>query len=174
MAGHSKWKQIQHQKEIADQKRGQLFSKLLNTITIAAKQDSNPEFNPRLRAAIDKAKQNNVPQENIERAIKRAKEKADSLEELTIEAYGPGGTAILAEAVTDNRNRTIAEIKKILSENGGKWAEAGSVRWAFSVESGSRIPKFKQQISPEDKIKLDALVKILENHDDIQKVYTNT
>lgn len=173
MSGHSKWAQIKHKKGAADQKRGQLFGKLLNAITVAAKRDSNPGFNPRLRTAIEKAKQNNVPQDNIARAIKRASEKSGALEELILEAYGPGGAAILIEAVTDNRNRAIAEVKQILNENNGKWAESGSVRWAFAAGNGSWAPKFKQEISSVDKTKLDALINALENHEDIQKVCIN-
>jgi len=174
MAGHSHWKQVQHKKGTADQKRSQLFGKLLNAITAAAKQDPNPEFNPRLRTAVEKAKQASVPQENITRAIKRASEKNDALEELVLEAYGPGGVAIIMEAITDSRNRTVAEIKHILNENGGKWAESGSVQWAFETKNGLRAPKFKQELSTEDKEKLDNLVNALENQEDVQKIYTNS
>lgn len=173
MSGHNRWKQIQHKKGAADQKRGQLFGKLLNAITAAAKQGPSPEFNPRLRTAVEKAKQNNVPQDNIARAIKRASEKSGELEELILEAYGPGGVAILMEAITDSRNRAIAEIKQILNENNGKWAESGSVQWAFEIKGGMRIPRFKQELNQEDKTKLENLVKILEKHDDVQKVYIN-
>ncbi len=174
MSGHSKWKTIKHKKESADQKRGQVFSKLINTISIAARQESNPQFNARLRAAIEKAKENKVPQENIERAIKRASEDKN-LEELTIESYGPEGVAILIEAITDNKNRTISEIKKILSDNNAKFAEVGSVRWAFEAldSGGGWQAKFKQEISAVTKEKLISLISELENRDDIQKVYTN-
>lgn len=183
MAGHSHWAGIKHKKGAADQKRGQLFSKLLKTITIAARQEPNPQFNPQLRAAIEKAKANNVPQDNIERAIKRAFEAGENLEELIIEAYGPEGVAALIEAATDNKNRTIAEIKKILNEQNAKWANHGSVRWAFEQVTDSRgldadirgkwQPKFKQEISRDAKEKLQNLIKKLENHDDVQVVYTN-
>src|SRR3989338_6534246 len=104
MSGHSKWKQIKHQKEAADQKRGLLFSKLLKAIAIAAKDDSNPQFNLRLRAAIREAKEGNVPFDNIERAVKRASERSEALEELLLEGYGPGGAALLIVATTDNSN----------------------------------------------------------------------
>ena len=175
MSGHSKWKTIRHKKESADQKRGQIFSKLINAISIAARTESNPQFNARLRAAIEKAKENKVPQENIERAIKRASEDKN-LEELTIEAYGPEGAAILIEAITDNKNRTIAEIKKTLSDNNAKFAEAGSVRWAFEpLDSGSGWQaKFKQAISADAKGRLTSLISELENCDDVQKVHTNS
>ena len=177
MAGHSKWAQIKHHKGIADQKRGQLFSKLLNAISAAARADPNPEFNPHLRAAIQKAKEHNVPSENIERAIKRATEATKGLEELILEAYGPGGVAILMEAITDNRNRTTAEVKKTLSEMGGKWAEVGSVRWAFEEVRGGRAgrwqTKFFQSISAEDKQNLAKLVAAIEELGDVERVYTN-
>src|SRR3989344_8073236 len=149
MSGHSKWKTIRHKKESADQKRGQIFSKLINAISIASRTESNPQFNARLRAAIEKAKENKVPQENIERAIKRASEDKN-LEELVIEAYGPEGAAILIEAITDNKNRAIAEIRKILNDNNAKIAVQGSVRWVFESTADSHgkwQAKFKQEIS---------------------------
>jgi len=178
MSGHNKWSQIKHQKESADQKRGQLFSKLLKSITIAARINPNPNSNLELQTAIKKAKDANVPLENIERALKRATEKSDDLEELVMEAYGHDGVAILIEAITDSKNRTVAEIKKILNDTGGKWAEAGSVRWVFEEsrgEEGDRWKaKFPQKISEENAEKLNHLVAALENHADVQKVYTTS
>lgn len=176
MSGHNKWTQIKHQKGANDQKRGQLFSKLLNSIAIAARSDSNPDFNPRLRAAILKAKDANVPQNNIERALKKALDKSDRLEELLLEAYGPGGIAILLEAITDNKNRTVAEIKKILNDAGGRWAETGSVTWAFEKNRGEEErwkAKFPQALSLDDSLKLKNLMRALENYPDTQKVFTN-
>lgn len=173
MSGHSHWAGIKHKKGIADQRRGHLFSKLLAAITAAARTDPNPDFNPRLRAAVEKAKENKVPLENIERAIKRASEGGQNLEELTLEAYGPGGAALLIEAVTDNKNRTIAEVKKILSEHDGKWAEGGSVRWAFEQKEGGWRAKFPQQLKEDDRVKLSALTEALRNHGDAQEVFTN-
>jgi YebC/PmpR family DNA-binding regulatory protein len=176
MSGHSHWAGIKHKKGLADQKRGQLFSKLLNAIAIAARENSDPEFNPKLRAAIEKARANQVPVGNIERAIKRSLEDKN-LEELVIEAYGPEGVAILITAVTDNKNRTIAEIKKVLDEYGAKWAQPGSVRWAFELPTGGEgdwQAKFKQKISDEAKQQLRKLTEELENRDDVQKIHTNT
>ncbi len=177
MSGHSHWAGIKHKKGIADQKRGQLFSKLINVISIAARQEPNPQFNSQLRTAIDKAKENQVPQEKIEAAVKRASEDKN-LEELIIEAYGPEGVAILIEAITDNKNRTIAEIKRIFIENNAKIAEPGSVRWAFEQikgESGlSWQEKFKQQISAEAREKLQKLIEELLEQNEVQEVYTNT
>lgn len=172
MSGHSHTKTIKHEKDATDQKRGRLFSKLLNAIAIAAREEPNPQFNPRLRTTIEKARQNNVPQENIERAVKRASEDKN-LEELIIGAYGPEGVAILIEAITDNKNRAIPEIKKILHNHDAKFAEPESVLWAFENIDGHRQAKFKQQISEESKNKINELIEALENQDDIQKVYTN-
>ncbi len=172
MSGHSHFSTIKHKKGTADQKRGQLFSKLLNTVAITARHESNPQFNPRLRTAIEKAKENKVPQEKIEGAIRRASEDKN-LEELIMEAYGPEGVAILIEAVTDNKNRTVAEVKKILNDNNAKWAEPGSVRWTFEQISAGWQAKFKQEISAEAKEKINLLIQELEGYDDIQGVYTN-
>lgn len=179
MSGHSHWAGIKHKKGTRDAKRGVLFSKLLAAVSIAAKPKPNPQFNPRLRAAIDTAREANVPNDNIERAIKKATEKNDSLEELLMEAYGPGGAPLLIEAVTDSRNRTVSEVKNILSDLGAKWAEPGSVRWAFSPAGQSTgdaahwAPNFNQPISPVDKDKLLTIIGALEDHSDVQRVYTN-
>jgi YebC/PmpR family DNA-binding regulatory protein len=172
MSGHSHWAGIKHKKEITDQKRAKVFSKLLSAISAAARTETNPDFNPRLRAAIAKAKEASVPAENIERAIKKASD-ANDLEELTFEAYGPSGSAIFIEALSDNRNRAVQEIKTILKEHGGKWAESGSVRWAFEPAGGEWKAKFPQDIAEEDKVKLFALLEALEDHDAVQTVYTN-
>lgn len=175
MAGHSKWKTIRHKKEITDKKRGQLFAKLLSAIRIAAKHEPNPDFNPRLRTAVEKAKEAHVPQENIERALKQSDNK--NLEEVIIEAYGPSGSAIIIEAITNNRNRTINEIKSILSDFRAKFAEPGSVRWSFiapSAGSPSWQPKFKQKLGNEDERRLNELTEALQEHDDVQKTFTNT
>src|SRR3990167_1828281 len=121
MSGHSKWKQIQHKKGAADLKRGRIFSKLLRAISVAAKTEPNPQFNPRLRSAIETAKENNVPADNIERAISKASE-AKNLEDVVVEAYGPEGSALIITAVTDSKNRTINEIRNILNERQAKMA----------------------------------------------------
>lgn len=168
MSGHNKWSQIQHRKSATDKKRSAIFSKLLNAISVAARNEQNPDFNPRLRSLVEKAKENNVPQENIQRVIKKTDE-ADQLEELIIEAYGPGSVALIIECITDNRNRTISEIKHLLNENGAKFAEQGSVRWAFD---GDR-PRFPQKISAEDQEKVSRLIQKLEERDDVQKIFTN-
>jgi YebC/PmpR family DNA-binding regulatory protein len=134
MAGHSKWAQIKRQKGAADIKRGAIFTKLAREITIAAKTGlPDPEHNFRLRLAIQHARENNMPAENIERAIKRATGGVEGaeLQEVMYEGYGPGGAAILVQAMTDNRNRTVAEVRSTLTRAGGSLGEAGSVAWQF-------------------------------------------
>lgn len=173
MAGHSKWAQIKHKKASTDQKRGQLFSKLLNAIAVSARGNPDPAFNPRLRAAIEKAKENQVPQENIERAIKKASE-AKNLEEIIIEAYGPEKTAIIIEGITDNKNRSINEIRALLNENGAKIAEQGSVLWLFEKKNNEWQSKFKQTISKEGEQKLAILIEKLRERGDVLKTTTNT
>ena len=176
MSGHSHWSGIKHKKGAADAKKAAAFGKLCAAITAAAKTESNPDFNPRLRGAIDRARSVQVPNESIERAINKAKDSTENLEELIFEAYGPGGVAILMEVVTDNRNRSVSEIKKVLSDTAGKWADPGSVMWAFEKKSptgGEWEAKFKQPLSPEDTEKLNELIEELEDHQDIQRVHTN-
>ena len=167
MSGHSKWSSIKHKKAIADKKRGQVFSKFLNTISVAARDGTDPQFNSRLKSAIEQAKKNNVPQGNIERAIKKASGK--ETEEMVIEAYGPGGVAMIIKASADNHNRTISEIKHVLSSHNSKIAEPGSVLWSFNGDK----PKFTQEINEKDRSKLNKLLEELENRSDVQKVITN-
>ena len=133
MSGHSKWANIQHRKGRQDKKRGKLFSKLIREVTVAAKYGSDPSANPRLRVAIDKAKSQSIPKENIDRAISRGsgEEEGFNFEEVTYEGYGPGGAAILIECMTDNRNRTVAEVRHALSKFGGNLGSDGSVSYLF-------------------------------------------
>jgi YebC/PmpR family DNA-binding regulatory protein len=171
MSGHSHWSGIKHKKEITDAKRGKVFSKLLMAISVAAKTEPNPDFNPRLRTAVAKAREASVPQDNIERAIKRANETAESIEELLFEAYGPGAVALLIEATSDNRNRAIQEVKTVLRDHNGKWAEAGSVQWAFEKTTDGWKAKFPQEISEEDGEKLERLIDALEELDAVQAIH---
>ncbi len=134
MSGHSKWHSIRHKKGALDAKRGKLFTKLIKEITVAARLGGgDPEANPRLRTVIQKAKEANMPKENIEKAIKKGTGELEgyNLEEVIYEGYGPGGVAIMIDAMTDNRNRTTAEIRSILSKNGGNLGENGCVSWIF-------------------------------------------
>lgn len=132
MSGHSKWSSIKHQKGAADAKRGAVFSKLSRAITVAARHGTDPGMNFQLRVAIDQAHTANMPKDNIERAIDKAKgSDAAKLEEIIFEAYGPGGTGFLIEAATDNHNRSTGDIRAVLNKNGGKLAESGSVGYLF-------------------------------------------
>jgi YebC/PmpR family DNA-binding regulatory protein len=134
MSGHSKWASIKHKKSAVDAKRGKIFSKLIKEITVAARLGGgDPEGNPRLRVAIQAAKGQNMPKENIARAIKKGTGElaGTSYEEYNYEAYGPGGVALLVNCLTDNRNRTVAEIKHIFERHGGNLGEPGCVSWIF-------------------------------------------
>jgi len=136
MSGHSKWSQIKRQKGVTDAKRSQVFTKLGREITVAAKHGGpDPESSPRLRLAIDRARDANMPKDNIERAIQRATGAGSEtqLEEILYEGYGPGGIAILVEALTDNRNRAVSDIRNVFARGGGNLGEAGSVAWQFET-----------------------------------------
>jgi len=136
MAGHSKWANIQHRKKAQDAKRGKLFTKLIREIVVAAKMGGgDPDSNPRLRAAIDKALSGNMTRDTIERAVNRGAGggEGDNVEELVYEGYGPGGTAVLVECMTDNRNRTVAEVRHAFSKSGGNLGTEGSVAYMFKT-----------------------------------------
>lgn len=133
MAGHNKWSKIKRQKGVNDAKRGAIFTRIGNQIAIAARSGADPDMNPSLALAIEKARAVNMPNANIDRAIARAADKnAATLEEITYEGYGPGGVGIIIETATDNRNRTFPEVKTALVKNGGRIADAGSVMFQFS------------------------------------------
>lgn len=142
MSGHSKWSKIKHQKAVSDVKKGSLFTKLGRTVTIAAKEGGDPNFNFKLRLAIEQAKIGGVPKDTIERAIKKGtgedKEGA-ALEEILYEGFGPGGVAILVSTVTGNKNRTVSNVKHILSQHGGSLGGAGSVAWMFLRKGALRF-----------------------------------
>jgi len=143
MSGHSKWATIKHKKGALDAKRGKIFTRLIKEITIAAKSGGDVDKNPRLRTAVAAAKAENMPADNIKRAIQRGTGELPgvSYEEITFEGYCPGGVAILVEVSTDNRNRTVSEIRHAFSKNGGNMGEAGSVAWMFSKKGDIVIPK---------------------------------
>ncbi len=144
MSGHSKWATIKHKKGALDAKRGKIFTRLIKEITMAAKSGGgDPEGNPRLRTAIAAAKAENMPADNIKRAIQRGTGELPgaTYEEITFEGYGPGGVALIAEVTTDNRNRTVSEIRHAFGKNGGNLGEAGSVSWMFSKKGQVVVPK---------------------------------
>ena len=131
MSGHNKWSQIKRQKGVTDAKKSKVFSKLVKLITNEAKISKGDRNSPGLRGAIEKAKKENMPTENIERAIKKASEPSSAMETITYEAYGPGGVGLIIEALTENRNKAAQEVKHILLKNGFALAGIGSVTWSF-------------------------------------------
>ena len=179
MSGHSKWSTIKREKAATDAKRSQVFSKISKIISLAARKGEDPGMNPDLRSAIEKAKEANMPADNIERAIKKGAGKLGGaqMENVRYEAYGPGGVAIIIEGITDNKNRTVAEIKHILSKNNCKLAESGSVIWAFEPAEDGQMqgwePKHKTEISEKDAEKMDKLLEELDDHDDVNELFTN-
>ncbi|HEV8523431.1 MAG TPA: YebC/PmpR family DNA-binding transcriptional regulator [Terriglobales bacterium] len=144
MSGHSKWATIKHKKAAADAKRGKAFTRVIKEITMAAKTGGgDPDKNPRLRTAVDAAKAENMPADNIKRAIQRGTGELPgvSYEEFALEGYGPGGVAVLVELSTDNRNRTVSEIRHMFSKHGGNLGEAGSVAWMFHKKGSILVAK---------------------------------
>ncbi|RLC47678.1 MAG: YebC/PmpR family DNA-binding transcriptional regulator [Candidatus Coatesbacteria bacterium] len=158
MSGHSKWSTIKRKKGKEDAKRGNLFTKLIKEITVAARQGGgDPESNPRLRTAMVSAKAANMPHDNIERAIKKGTGELPGVayEEVSYEGYGPGGVAIYIECLTDNKNRTVSEIRYILSKNGGRMADVGSVLWVFDKKGLVVIEE--KNVDSEDRL-MDAAI----------------
>ncbi len=146
MSGHSKWATPKHKKAAADSKRGKIFTKLIKEITVAARiGGGDPDHNPRLRLAILKSKEANMPADNIKRAVMKGTGELPGVtyEEFVYEGYGPGGTAILVEIVTDNKNRTVPEIRQVFSKNGGNMGEAGCVAWMFQKRGYITVDKTK-------------------------------
>jgi YebC/PmpR family DNA-binding regulatory protein len=145
MSGHSKWATIKHKKAATDAKRGKAFTRLIKEITIAARNGGDPDGNPRLRTAIVAAKAVSMPQDNIKKAIMRGTGELEGgmIEEVMFEGYGPGGAAILVNVATDNRNRTVSEIRHCFSKNGGNMGEQGSVAWMFERRSQIFVPSEK-------------------------------
>jgi YebC/PmpR family DNA-binding regulatory protein len=143
MSGHSKWATIKHKKGALDAKRGKIFTRLLREIAVAAKGGGNPDSNARLRTAVLAAKSENMPAENIKRAIQRGTGELEGVnyEEITFEGYGPGGVAVIVETLTDNRNRTVSEVRHAFSKNGGNLGESGSVRFMFSKKGVIAVEK---------------------------------
>ena len=176
MSGHSKWASIKHKKAATDAERGKIFTKFIKEITVAARRGGgDPNTNPRLRTAIDRAKQSNMPADNIERAIKKGTGELEGVtyEEFTIEGYGPGGVAIMVELLTDNKNRTTADIRNIFSKKNGNVAGAGSVSWIFEKKGYMEVEK---TAASEDKIMsivLDAGAQDMETEEDIYTIITD-
>jgi YebC/PmpR family DNA-binding regulatory protein len=180
MSGHSHSRTIRHVKELTDQKRGQIFSKMARLISVAVREGGpNPETNSKLKVAIETAKTYNLPKENIERAIKRATGEipSEKLEEVTYEAYGPGGIALIIEGITDNKNRALAEIKQILGHYNGKLVGEGAVKWMFERKGciTINIKNQKSKIKKEDLelLAIEAGAEDIYWHNDELDIYTN-
>lgn len=174
MSGHNKWSKIKHKKAASDAKKSKIYSKLVKLIQVESKAAKGDTSSPSLRAAIDKAKTENMPKDTIDRAVKKgASSDTAAMEHVAYEAYGPGGCAIIIEGLTDNKNRIAAEVKHILSKNGLNLAAPGSASWAFEKISDGWVAKTPSPISEEDGVKLEKLFEELEENDDVQEIYTN-
>lgn len=175
MSGHNKWSKIKNKKAVTDAQKSKIFGKLVRFIAVESKKVKGDVNSPSLRAAIEKAKAANVPSDNIERAIKKGVGgEGGEMAQITYEAYGPGGCALIIEALTDNRNKAAQEIKHILSKNGYELATPGSATWAFKkISSSEWEPQNTILISEEDGQKLDLLIEELEENEEVQEVFCN-
>ena len=175
MSGHSKWATIKHKKGALDAKRGKIFTRLIKEISIAAKNGGDPDTNPRLRGAIVAAKAENMPADNIKRAIQRGTGELPgaTYEEFSLEGYGPGGVALLIDINTDNRNRTVSEIRHVFGKNGGNMAEAGAVSWMFHKKGSIVVPKSGAKEDDLMTIVLDAGADDLRDDGDTWEVLTD-
>ncbi|MGA7721912.1 MAG: YebC/PmpR family DNA-binding transcriptional regulator [Ignavibacteriaceae bacterium] len=176
MSGHSKWATTKRKKAVIDAKRGKAFTKIIKEITIAAREGGgDPNGNPRLRLAVDNAKAVNMPADNIERAIKKATGELEgtTYHELMYEGYGPAGVAILVEVATDNKNRTVAEVRHLFSKGGGVMGETGSVAWMFDKKGAITLPKQNKSEDDMTEIILDAGAEDLQSEEEFYIVLTS-
>ena len=174
MAGHSKWAKLKHVKGKTDAQKAKTFSKLVRFITVEAKKAKGDRNAPGVRAAVEKAKAANMPSDNIERALSKASGEGAELEQITYEAYGPGGCALIVETYTDNRNRTVQELKHLLSLNGGTLANPGAAIWAFAKNAEGKLEATSpMELGDADMQALATLTDELEDHEDVSEVYTN-
>ena len=178
MSGHSKWSQIKHKKALTDAKKAKIFSKFARLIGVVAREKgTDPAKNPSLAQAIERARAVNMPNDNIERIIKKYSggESQEKFEEIVFEGYGPGGVALIIETITDSRNRISQEIRHILSSRGGNLAVPGSVMWSFEKQKGGGYAA-KYPLVVEDPViqeKLESLLEALDDNDDVQEIYSN-
>ncbi len=173
MSGHNKWSQIKHKKAKTDGAKSKLYSKYSKLISAEAQKVKGDKSAPSLRAIIDRAKAEDVTNEVIERAVKKGGEPGVALESIIYEAYGPGGCAMMIEALTTNKNKAAQEVKHILSDNGFELAAVGSAAWAFAREGVTWKPNMTVELSDEDLVILEKLVGDLENNEEVQEIYTN-
>lgn len=178
MSGHSKWATIKHKKAALDAKRGKSFSILSKMITVAAREGASgdPSQNPRLRLALEKAREENMPKVNIQKAIDKGTGKAGGqmIEEIIYEGFAPGGVGVIVKVLTDNRNRTGSEIKSLFDKNGGSLAGPNSVMYMFEREGAEFVKKITVPVDERTSTQVDALVEALELHEDVEFVVTNT
>jgi len=178
MSGHNKWSKIKRKKEKADKERSKEFSKLVDQIQVEAKRCGGDLNDAGLQQAIEQAKAANMPKDNIKDAIERATTAAEGSEQITYEAYGPGGAQLIIEAETSNRNKAAAEIRHILSKNGLDLAKPGAVVWAFTESRGDEgyrwwEPTSTMELEENDKEKLDRILDELEDNEEVRKIFTN-
>ncbi|CAN5140011.1 hypothetical protein BH11PAT3_BH11PAT3_0150 [soil metagenome] len=175
MSGHNKWSKIKRQKGSTDAAKSKIFGKMGALIASESKRAKGDTSSPSLRAAIEKAQEYNMPKDTIDRAVKKGLgADAESMDSITYEAYGPGGSALIIEALTSNRNKAAQEIKHILSKNGFELASQGSASWAFTKGLGAEwAPNMTVPLTPEDENILEILINDLEENDEVQDVYTN-
>ncbi|MCL2176819.1 MAG: YebC/PmpR family DNA-binding transcriptional regulator [Firmicutes bacterium] len=171
MAGHSKWSNIKRKKAVNDTKREKVFAKILREITVAAKSGANPDLNPKLADAIAKARQNNVPSDNINRILKRARDGSvtENYDQITYEGYGIGGVALIIETLTDNKNRTAANIRHLLDKYGGSLGTKGSVAYMFNGYE----PTYTITLDGGQLEKFEKMMDLLDDLDDVQEIYHN-
>ena len=174
MSGHNKWSKIKRQKEKTDAQKSKIYGKMVKLITVEAKKSGGNRNSPGLKSAIERAREANVPSDNIERAIKKFSEGGVAMESIVYEAYGPGGCALVIDVLTDNHNKAAQEIKAILGRHNHALAGIGSATWAFMHTPGaSWVAQTTIPLSDIDGEKLGELVDELEENDDVQEVYTN-
>jgi len=172
MSGHNKWSKIKNKKAVTDARKSKIYTKMAKLISVEIKKANGDIKAANVQAIVKKARENNVPNENIERSLKKVDNGAQ-MEAITYEAYGPGGVALIIEALTDNKNKAAGEVKHILAENGSSLAASGSASWAFTKGPEGWIPNMMTEISDEDGEKLDKIIEELEDSDEVQEVFTN-
>jgi YebC/PmpR family DNA-binding regulatory protein len=174
MSGHNKWSQIKNKKAKTDGQKSKIFTKYARLITVEAKKAGGNRDASNVKAVVERARGENMPNDAIERAIKKATEaNTGSMDAITYESYGPGGCALIIETLTDNKNKAAQEVKFILSQHGSELASVGSALWAFRKVGAGWEPTSTIPLSEEDSTKLEALVDALENNDEVQEVFTN-